>query len=227
MSDCYLVLIRHGQSEWNKKNLFTGWTDVDLSEQGEKEALSAGLELKKRHLAFDQAFSSALKRAVRTMEIVLKQMNLQTIPTKKAWQLNERHYGVLQGQNRQDVIKKYGADQVYKWRRDFEITPPPIKKKQAFKNNKLYQTLKQIPVGESLKDTQQRVLPFWKKEILPYIQNKKSVLITAHGNSLRALIKHLENIPDDQISTLEVKTGKPLIYKLSPSARIFSKEILD
>lgn len=227
MSDCHLVLIRHGQSEWNKKNLFTGWTDVDLSEQGEKEALSAGLELKKRHLIFDQAFSSALKRAIRTMEIILKQMSLQTTPIKKAWQLNERHYGALQGQSRQDVIKRYGADQVHKWRRGFETAPPPIQKNQIFKNNKLYQTLKQIPVGESLKDTQQRVLPFWKKEILPYIQNKKSVLITAHGNSLRALIKHLENIPDDQISSLEVKTGKPLIYKLSPSACILSREILD
>ena len=154
-------------------------------------------------------------------------MNLQTIPTIKAWQLNERHYGALQGQNRQDVIKKYGADQVHKWRRDFETAPPPIKKNQTFKNNKLYQTLKQIPAGESLKDTQQRVLPFWKKEIFPYIQNKKSILITAHGNSLRALIKHLENIPNGQISSLEVKTGTPLIYKLSSSAQILLKEILD
>ena len=227
MPDCHLVLIRHGQSEWNKKNLFTGWTDVDLSKQGEKEALSAGLELKKRHLIFDQAFSSALKRAIRTMEIMLKRMNLQTIPTRKAWQLNERHYGALQGQNRQDVISRYGADQVHKWRRDFETAPPPIQHNQTFKNKELYQTLKQIPVGESLKDTQQRVLPFWKKEILPYIQNKKSVLITAHGNSLRALIKHLENIPNNQISSLEVKTGKPLIYKLNPSAHILSKEILN
>lgn len=223
----YLVLIRHGQSEWNKKNLFAGWTDVELSEKGKEEAIQAGLELKKRKMTFDCVFSSALKRAIHTMEIVLKQINLNAIPSTKAWQLNERHYGALQGQNRKDVIDKYGSEQVRKWRRDFTTAPPPLKQKQALKNTKLYKELKQIPNGESLKDTQKRVLPFWKQQIFPQIQNEKSVLIVAHGNSLRALIKHLENISDEEISSVEVKTGKPIIYKIDKTGKILSKEILD
>ena len=227
MRENHLVLIRHGQSEWNKKNLFAGWTDVDLSEKGKNEALQAGQDLKKRNLNFDCAFSSALKRAIHTMEIVLEQLDLQSIPVTKAWELNERHYGALQGQNRQDVINKYGEDQVYKWRRSFETAPPPSKQKQVLKKGELYESLKQVPDGESLKDTQERVLPFWKEKILPCIQNEKSVLIAAHGNSLRALIKHLENIPDDKIHSLEIKTGKPVIYKLDSSANILSKEVLD
>ena len=227
MFGSYLVLIRHGQSEWNKKNLFTGWVDVDLSSIGREEARQAGLELKKRQLFFDCAFSSALKRAIHTMEIVLEQMNLSSIPIHKSWQLNERHYGSLQGKNKQETTKKYGADQVQKWRRGFTMSPPPLKKNQNFKNNELYKTLKKIPVGESLKDTQQRVLPFWETNIRPQIQNKKTVLITAHGNSLRALIKNLENISDDAISSMEIQTGKPLIYKLNTNTEILSKEILD
>ena len=227
MRENHLVLIRHGQSEWNKKNLFAGWTDVELSKKGKDEALQAGQELKKRQLSFDCAFSSALKRAICTMEIVLDQLDLQNIPVIKAWELNERHYGALQGQNRQDVINKYGEEQVYKWRRSFETAPPPLKQQQNFKQGELYKNLKQMPNGESLKDTQERVFPFWEKNILPCIQNKKSILIAAHGNSLRALIKHWENIPDDKIRSLEIKTGKPIIYKLDPSANILSKEILN
>ena len=227
MSAHHLILIRHGQSEWNKKNIFTGWTDINLSEKGKKEALQAGLELKKKKLLFDFVFSSALKRAIHTTEIILEQMNLKTTPFVQAWQLNERHYGALQGQNRQDVINRYGEVQVYKWRRDFKTAPPPLKKNQILKKEKLYKSLKQIPNGESLKDTQKRVLPFWKQEIFPHIQNKKSVLIVAHGNSLRALVKYLENIPDHKISSLEIKTGKPLIYKIDETEQIISKEILD
>ena len=223
----YLILVRHGQSEWNKKNLFTGWTDVDLSEKGNQEALKAGLELKKRNLNFDFAFSSALKRAIYTMEIILEQMDLKNIPITKAWQLNERHYGALQGQNRQDIIDKYGKDQVHKWRRDFETTPPSIKENQTFEKMDLYKDLKQIPTGESLKDTQKRVLLFWEEKILPHIQNEKSILLVAHGNSLRALIKKLENISDKDISSVEIKTGKPIIYKLNKQAGILSKEALD
>ena len=226
MPNSHLVLIRHGQSEWNKKNLFTGWVDIGLSEKGKSEALMAGRELKKRQLIFDCAFSSALKRAIWTMEIVLEQMNLKSIPTVKAWQLNERHYGALQGQNRQDIIDRYGKEQVHKWRRDFE-TAPPLKQNQTFEKNELYKTLKQVPNGESLKDTQKRVLPFWRKEILPHIQNEKSVLIVAHGNSLRSLIKHLENIPNDKISSVEIKTGKPIVYQMDKSVNILLKEILD
>ena len=227
MSSNHLVLIRHGQSEWNKQNLFTGWVDVDLSKKGKEEAQAAGLALKKRQISFDYAFSSALKRAIHTMEIVLKQMNLKSIPTQKVWQLNERHYGFLQGKNKQDIINKYGADQVQKWRRDFTTAPPPLKQNQTFRNNKLYKTLQKIPVGESLKDTQKRVLPFWETHIRPQIQNEKSVLITAHGNSLRALIKELEHISDEGISSVEIKTGKPLIYRLNKDLEILSKKILD
>ena len=226
MQKIQLILIRHGQSEWNKKNLFTGWTDVELSEKGKKEAIQAGLELKKRQYHLDFAFSSALKRAIHTMKLILEQMDLQNLPKIKAWQLNERHYGALQGQNRQDVIDKYGSDQVHKWRRAFNAAPPPMKNRQILENKKLYENLKQAPNGESLKDTQKRVLPFWQKEICPHIKKGKSVLIAAHGNSLRALIKHLENIPDNKISSLEIKTGMPIIYKLNQSLEILSKEIL-
>ena len=227
MPNSQLILIRHGQSEWNKKNLFTGWTDIELSEKGMDEAQWAGQALKKRQIHFDCAFSSALKRAIQTMEIVLEQMSLTDIPIVKAWQLNERHYGALQGQNRQDVIDKHGAEQVHKWRRSFEIAPPPLKQNQKIEKSGLYQTLEQIPNRESLKDTQNRVLPFWKKSILPHIQNEKSVLIAAHGNSLRALIKNLENISDKKISSLEIQTGRPVIYTLNKNLKILSKESLN
>ncbi len=223
----YLILIRHGQSEWNQKNLFAGWTDIELSEKGKNEALQAGLELKKKQMIFDYAFSSALKRAIQTMEIVLEQIGLKNISITKAWQLNERHYGDLQGQNRQDVIDKYGNEQVHKWRRDFKTPPPPLKHNPPFKKTELYKGLKQIPNGESLEDTQKRVLSFWKRNIFPRIQNKKSVLIVAHGNSLRALIKYLENISDENIPFVEIKTGRPLIYKIDNKSQIHSKEILD
>lgn len=227
MKKIHLVLVRHGQSEWNKKNLFTGWTDIALSEKGKKEAIQAGLELKKRHYHFDQAFSSALKRAIHTMELILEQMGLQNLSQIKAWQLNERHYGALQGQNRKNVIDKYGSDQVHNWRRAFHIAPPPMKTKQTLKNKTLYKNLNQTPNGESLKDTQNRALPFWKKEILPCLQKGQSVLVAAHGNSLRALIKHLENISDEDIASLEIKTGTPIVYQLNQSAEILSKEILN
>ena len=223
----HLVLVRHGQSEWNKKNLFTGWVDVDLSKEGEREALRVGRELKTRKLSFDFAFSSALKRAIRTMEIILNQMSLTKIPVCKAWQLNERHYGALQGQNRQDVIDKYGADQVYRWRRDFNTAPPPLKQAPKLKKANLCQTDQHIPKGESLRDTQKRVLPFWEKNILPHLQEGQSVLIVAHGNSLRSLIKKLENISDRHISSLEIKTGEPLIYQLDQKANIISKQVLE
>ncbi|MCZ0931794.1 MAG: 2,3-bisphosphoglycerate-dependent phosphoglycerate mutase [Oligoflexia bacterium] len=221
----YLVLIRHGQSEWNKKNLFTGWTDVELSEQGKKEARQAGLELKDRNISFEKAFSSALKRSIQTMDIVLQSMNLK-IPFIKAWQLNERHYGQLQGQNKQEVINKFGAEQAQKWRRGFTTAPPPLETKQDLNNKELYKTLKSAPQTESLKDTQDRVLPFWNSAIYPCIARRQSVLITAHGNSLRALIKKLEVISDEDISSVEVKTGRPLIYHINQRARILKKESL-
>ena len=221
----YLTLIRHGQSEWNKKNLFTGWTDVDLSEQGRKEAKQAGLELKSRNLLFEKAFSSALQRSIQTMEIVLQTMNLQ-IPFLKAWQLNERHYGQLQGQNKQELMDKFGKEQVHNWRRGFTVAPPPLETDQKLKKPELYQTLKEIPKSESLKDTQNRVLPFWNNSIYPYLAKQQSILIIAHGNSLRALIKKLEKISDEDISCIEIKTGCPLIYQMDKQANILKKEIL-
>ena len=221
----YLVLIRHGQSEWNKKNLFTGWMDVDLSAQGKEEARQAGLELKKRGILFEKAFSSALKRAIQTMEIVLQNMDLK-IPFTKAWQLNERHYGWLQGQNKQEIVNQFGKEQAQRWRREFTVTPPPLETEQSLNNKELYKTLKKIPQSESLKDTQDRVLPFWSQNIYPFIARQKSVLITAHGNSLRALIKELENVSDEGISSVEIKTGRPLIYQLDRQARILYKENL-
>lgn len=227
MSVSRLVLIRHGQSEWNKINQFTGWADVGLSEQGKQEAVTAGQELQKRQTHFDYAISSALKRAIQTMEIILDQMNLTDVLQIKAWQLNERHYGALQGQNRQNVIKKYGLDQVQQWRRSFTVSPPPMPKKQIIEQTGLYKTLQQVPNGESLKDTQDRGRPFWEKNIWPHLQNQKSILIVAHGNSLRALIKKLENISDTDISHVEVKTGIPLIYELDSNAKVLSKEILN
>ena len=221
----YLVLVRHGQSEWNRKNLFTGWTDIELSEQGKEEARQAGLELKSRNIVFEKAFSSALKRSIQTMEIVLQNMNLK-IPFAKAWQLNERHYGQLQGQNKQEVVNKFGEDQVKKWRRGFAIAPPPLKIQQDLSHKGLYKTLKEVPQSESLKDTQDRVLPFWDNNIYPCIASRQSVLITAHGNSLRALIKKLEVISNEEISSVEVKTGRPLIYQMDKQANILKKESL-
>ncbi|MCY4321720.1 MAG: 2,3-bisphosphoglycerate-dependent phosphoglycerate mutase [Bdellovibrionaceae bacterium] len=221
----YLTLMRHGQSEWNKKNLFTGWTDVDLSEKGKKEAKQAGIDLKRKNVLFQKAFSSALQRSIQTMEIVLKTINLQ-IPFVKAWQLNERHYGQLQGQNKKELMDKFGKDQVQKWRRSFTVAPPPIEKDQKLKNQDLYQTLKEVPKSESLQDTQNRVLPFWNNTIYPFIAKHQSVLIIAHGNSLRALIKKIEAISDEDIPSIEFKTGRPLIYEMDKDANILKKEIL-
>lgn len=227
MPNSFLVLVRHGQSEWNKKNLFAGWTDVDLSGEGEREAVRAGQALKRKGLVFDLAFSSALKRAIRTMEIALQQMGLTDIPLIKDWRLNERHYGALQGQNRQAVIDKYGARRVHQWRRGFETAPPPLKGAPNFKKTELYKGLKRAPNGESLKDTQQRVLPFWKKSLFPRAREGKSIALFAHGNSLRALVKKLENISDGEIASVEIKTGQPWIYRLDSRAGILSKEILE
>lgn len=223
MSHGFLTLIRHGQSEWNRKNLFTGWEDIKLSEKGKKEAKQAGLILKDKDIPIDFAFSSALTRAIHTLEIILKNIPLQ-IPITKAWQLNERHYGALQGQNKQQVKKKFGEEQVQLWRRSFDTPPPPLKKKQSLSFPELYKGLKSIPLSESLKDTSNRVLPFWEKKIWPLIKKQKSVLISAHGNSLRALIKNLEYISDENISTLEIKTGRPIIYMIDKDGLIFSKE---
>lgn len=218
-----LVLIRHGQSEWNKKNLFTGWTDVPLSEQGKQESLQTAKYLQKHQCRFDYAFSSVLQRACSTMDIILKHLNLQHITQIKAWQLNERHYGSLQGENRQNMIEKHGEKQVHSWRRDFKTQPPQIQHQNI--DTSLYKDLKDLPKGESLKNTQDRVLGYWEDCILPHIHKQKSVLIVAHGNSLRALIKHLEHISDDKISLVEIQTAQARMYKFHHSNQTFTKII--
>ncbi len=213
-----LVLVRHGQSEWNKKNLYTGWTDVDLTPQGVREAHEAGRELKKRGFTFDIAFCSYLKKSIRTLWFILDELDEMYIPTVKAWQLNERHYGGLQGLNKAQTVKEYGEEQVKAWRRSYDTSPPPLKESDPRYPGKdpRYKHLSklQLPVGESLRDTLHRVLPYYKKEIVPLLKKDKQVLIVAHGNSLRALIKYLDGISDADIPDLNIPTGIPLVYEL-------------
>jgi 2,3-bisphosphoglycerate-dependent phosphoglycerate mutase len=213
-----LVLLRHGESVWNKENIFTGWTDVDLSEKGLIEARNAGAILKSEDFVFDIAFTSVLKRAIRTLWIVLDEMDLMWIPVHRSWRLNERHYGALQGLNKADTAAKYGNDQVLIWRRSFDIPPPALDKDDERYPGKdpRYAGIeeKEIPVAESLKDTIARFLPYWLETIAPVVKSGKKVLIAAHGNSLRALVKYLDDIPDDEIVKLNIPTGIPLVYEL-------------
>jgi 2,3-bisphosphoglycerate-dependent phosphoglycerate mutase len=213
-----LVLLRHGESVWNKENIFTGWTDVDLSEKGREEAKNGGAILKSEGFVFDVAFTSVLKRAIRTLWIVLDEMDLMWIPVHRSWRLNERHYGALQGLNKADTAAKYGDDQVLVWRRSFDIPPPALEKDDERYPGKdpRYAGIeeKEIPVTESLKDTIARFLPFWLETIAPVVKSGKKVLIAAHGNSLRALVKYLDDIPDDEIVKLNIPTGIPLVYEL-------------
>lgn len=213
-----LVLIRHGESVWNKENLFTGWTDVDLSEKGLQEAKEGGEQLKKEGYTFDIAYTSVLKRAIRTLWIVLDQMDFMWIPVYRNWRLNERHYGALQGLNKAETAAKYGEDQVKIWRRSYDIPPPPLEPADPRnpENDPRYQSLrkKDIPLTECLKDTVARVMPCWEKEIAPKIKSGENVLIVAHGNSLRALVKHLDQISDQDIVELNIPTGMPLVYEL-------------
>jgi 2,3-bisphosphoglycerate-dependent phosphoglycerate mutase len=213
-----LILLRHGESEWNKKNLFTGWTDVPLSENGEKEALEAGKMIKKHHFEFDMAYVSVLKRALHTLWIALDALDQLWIPWEKSWRLNERHYGALQGLNKKETADKYGEEQVHIWRRSYQERPPllDISDNRFPGNERKYQHIpeQQLPPGESLEDTVKRFLPYWEKDIAPQIKSGKKIIIAAHGNSLRALIKHLDSISDNDIASLEIPTGKPLVYKL-------------
>ncbi|MEA3453280.1 MAG: 2,3-diphosphoglycerate-dependent phosphoglycerate mutase [Patescibacteria group bacterium] len=218
-----LVLLRHGESEWNKENRFTGWTDVGLTEKGTQEAIKAGEILKREGYIFDIAFTSFLIKATKTLDIVLKKMELENIPIRKSWRLNERHYGALQGLNKAETAKEHGEEQVFLWRRSYDTRPPLLTEddKRYPGKDPLYQSLKkeEIPLGESLKDTEARVLYYWEKEIAPTIISGKKVLISAHGNSLRALIKYLDNIPSDKISELNIPTGVPLIYELDENLK--------
>jgi 2,3-bisphosphoglycerate-dependent phosphoglycerate mutase len=213
-----LVLLRHGQSTWNLENRFTGWTDVNLSEQGVSEARNAGLLLHGAGFHFDQAYTSVLKRAIRTLWLALESMDQCWVPITNAWELNERHYGALQGLNKAETAQKYGDEQVHIWRRSFAICPPPLEDSDDRhpRQDPRYRDLdqSQLPGTESLDITLQRVLPYWERSIVPSLTPGKTVLIAAHGNSLRALIKHLDNISDDDITGLEIPTGSPLVYEL-------------
>jgi 2,3-bisphosphoglycerate-dependent phosphoglycerate mutase len=213
-----VVLLRHGESIWNKENLFTGWTDVDLSEKGKEEAIKGGKLLKDGGYNFDLAYTSVLKRAIRTLWYVLDELDLMWIPVERSWRLNERHYGALQGLNKAQTAAKYGDEQVHTWRRSYDIQPPALEKndKRYPGNDPRYKNLKEseIPLTECLKDTVERFLPFWNNTIAPSIKEGKKIIIAAHGNSLRALVKHLDNIPDEEIVGLNIPTGVPLVYEL-------------
>ncbi|MBC1613472.1 2,3-diphosphoglycerate-dependent phosphoglycerate mutase [Listeria welshimeri] len=226
-----LVLIRHGQSEWNKLNLFTGWHDVDLSEEGVVEAMTAGKRIKEAGLEFDVAFTSVLTRAIKTLNYVLEESDQMWVPVNKSWRLNERHYGALQGLNKQETAEKYGADQVQKWRRSYDTLPPLLEEndERQAKNDRRYQLLDThaIPSGENLKVTLERVIPYWMDTIAPEIKEGRRAVIAAHGNSLRALVKFLEGISDDEIMELEIPTGVPLVYELNDDLKPVNKYYLD
>lgn len=212
-----LILLRHGESVWNKENRFTGWTDVDLSDQGLKEAKEAGLILKDNNIEVDVAFTSYLKRAINTLDEV-KTIYGHDIPTFKTWQLNERHYGALQGLNKAETALKYGEEQVMLWRRSAKTHPPLLTKDDprypGFDAKYQDLTEKELPLGENLDDTSVRVLNYYQTNIVPYLTDQKTVLISAHGNSLRALVKYLDNMSDEDVMNLNIPTGIPLIYEL-------------
>ncbi len=213
-----LVLLRHGESVWNKENRFTGWTDVDLSEKGRNEAKKAGQLLKESGFAFDVAFTSVLKRAIRTLWIVLDEMDWMWIPIHNSWRLNERHYGALQGLNKAETAAKYGEPQVHIWRRSFDVRPPALEKidPRYPGHDVRYRDLAEheLPRMESLQDTIARFLPYWHQVIKPVVASGKSVIIAAHGNSLRGLVKYLDQLSDEQIVELNIPTGIPLVYEL-------------
>jgi len=213
-----VVLLRHGESTWNKENLFTGWTDVDLSEKGAREAKEAGEVLLKEGYTFDVAYTSVLKRAIRTLWIVMDEMDLMWIPVHRHWRLNERHYGALQGLNKAQTAQKYGSDQVLIWRRSYDIPPPALSldDERSPAKDPRYAHLKaeEIPLCECLKDTIERTLPYWHETIVPAIRAGERVLVCAHGNSLRGLVKYLDNISDQEIVRLNIPTGIPLVYEL-------------
>jgi 2,3-bisphosphoglycerate-dependent phosphoglycerate mutase len=213
-----VVLLRHGESDWNRENRFTGWTDVDLSDRGREEARAAGQLLKKEGFAFDYSFTSVLKRAIRTHYLVLDEMDLLWIPVQRSWRLNERHYGDLQGLNKAETAAKFGEDQVKVWRRSYDIPPPPLSKddRRHPRFDPRYHDLSagELPQTECLKDTVARFLPYWHETIAPAVRAGKKVLVAAHGNSLRALVKYLDDVSDKDIVELNIPTGIPLVYEL-------------
>jgi 2,3-bisphosphoglycerate-dependent phosphoglycerate mutase len=225
--DYDLVIIRHGESEWNKHNLFTGWRDVPLSDRGRREARDAGHLLRQDEFIFDVAFTSVLRRGIETLWLVLDKMDLMWIPEHKSWRLNERHYGALQGKDKVEAVRKYGEAQVQQWRRGFDIRPPlaELDSPDYPKFDPRYEHLAKdyVPRGESLKDVMFRVLPYWESMIVPELKAKKKVLIVAHGNSLRALVKHIEGLTDEQIVEVNLPTGVPLVYELNDDLKSTSE----
>jgi len=213
-----LVLLRHGESTWNKENRFTGWTEVDLSEKGIAEAKTAGKYLKENGFVFDIAFTSVLNRAIRTLWLVQEEMELLWIPVQRSWRLNERHYGALQGLNKAETAAKYGEEQVHLWRRSYDIQPPALEindpRYPGYEARYKNLAEKDIPRTECLKDTVMRFLPYWHDTIAPAVKSGQRVIIAAHGNSLRALVKYLDNISDDDIAGMNIPTGMPLVYEL-------------
>ncbi len=218
-----LVLVRHGESTWNKENRFTGWTDVDLSDKGKEEARAAGKVLKEKGFVFDVAYTSVLKRAIRTLWFTLDELDLMWIPVYNTWRLNERHYGALQGLNKSEMAEKYGEAQVKIWRRSYDTQPPALDKTdERFPGfDPRYKNLKpeEIPATECLKDTVARFLPYWHETVAPAIKSGKRIIIAAHGNSLRALVKYLDNVSEADITELNIPTGLPLVYELDENLK--------
>lgn len=230
MSSHRLVLLRHGESQWNQENRFTGWVDVDLSEKGLKEAKHAGLLLAGEGYRFDQAYTSVLKRAIRTLWLSLENMGAMHLPVQTSWRLNERHYGALQGLNKSETADKYGEEQVKIWRRSYDTPPPPLSDKDFDLQSKeaRFQSLKasDFPRGETLKTTMDRLMPLWQKELQPRILSGEKLFVVAHGNSLRALVQHLEKLTPAEIMEVNIPTGTPLVYELDNKLNVLSKRYL-
>ncbi len=225
-----LVIIRHGESEWNKLNLFTGWTDVDLSDNGKKEAKNAGLLLKKEGYDFDVCYTSYLKRAINTLNIVLEEMDREWLPVNKTWLLNERHYGALQGLNKEETTKKFGEEQVQIWRRSYDIQPPVLSEDDDRNPRKQEQyrgiTEDKLPLTESLKDTIERVIPYFEQNVIEDMKQGKRAIIAAHGNSIRALVKYLDNMSDKEIISVNIPTGVPLVYEFDDNFHVIKNYYL-
>jgi 2,3-bisphosphoglycerate-dependent phosphoglycerate mutase len=225
-----LILLRHGQSEWNLKNLFTGWVDVDLTEQGRAEAAEAARLLQAEGLGFDLAFTSVLKRAIRTLWIVMDGMDRMWVPVYRAWELNERHYGALQGLDKAETVRRHGEEQVLVWRRSYDVPPPPLaaddQRHPRFEPRYVGVDPARLPAAESLKDTLARVQPYWERHVAPQIRAGRQVIIAAHGNSLRALVKMLDGMTDEQILKVNIPTGIPLVYELDDQLRSLGSRYL-
>ena len=219
-----LVIIRHGESVWNKENRFTGWIDVPLSEEGINQAKKAGQVLKEKGFTFDIGFTSVLQRAYNTLDLILEEMNI-TIPIEKSWRLNERHYGGLQGLDKNEMREKFGAEQIEIWRRSYDVRPPIKEEEKEFKYKEVREG--EVPLTESLKDTEERLLPYWREIIIPQLMADKKIIISAHGNSIRALIKNIEGLSGEEITKIEIPVGIPLVYELNDDLKVLNKYYLN